>query len=467
MLFKNIGLIDENFAYREGMFVGTVDDRIAYIGETEPPETEPVKTSEEEMFKYTVSSNPHDAGESHGCGHSCAGDTHPVYGEVYDGTGKVLMPAFYNAHGHSAMCLMRGYGENLPLDRWLNDKIFPFEAKLYSEGVYWSTLLTMAESMRFGIVSTSDMYYFTDDMIRAITVSGLKSNISRSVVSLGSERLEDCIGYKEMREAIMMYDGFADGRIQIEACPHAEYTNSELFLRAIADTAKEFDTRMHVHVAETKSETEGCIERYGRTPVKYLADCGVFDVPANAAHCVWLTDEDRDILAEKGVSVSSNPISNMKLASGMCDVPALYAKGINVAIGTDSVASNNSLNFFEEIKMFALVGKVKTMDASAMTPEQVLHSATRSGALAQGREDAGLVKEGFKADLIVVDASGPNMVPLHDMATNLVYSADGKDVLLTMCDGNVVYRNGIYMTLDIERVKAETETAKDKILSLL
>jgi len=499
MLFRNIGLVDENFAYREGMYVGTIGDRIAYIGETEPGEEAPAPYAAassgdaeargkkadllaeliskgeahdidtDKVFDYTVSADPRSAGETGACcGRSyAAGEMHPVYGEVYDGTGKILMPGFYNAHGHSPMCLMRGYGENLPLDRWLNEKIFPFEDKLYSDAVYWSTLLTMAESMQFGIVSTSDMYYFTDDMVRAIAVSGMKSNISRSVVSLGCERLEDCVGYKEMRDSIFMYDGFAEGRIQVEACPHAEYTNSELFLRAIADTAKEFGTRMHVHVSETKSETDGCIERHGKTPVEFLAECGVFDVPANAAHCVWLTDNDRDILAAKGVSVSSNPVSNMKLASGMCDVPALYAKGINVAIGTDSVASNNSLNFFEEMKIFALTGKVKSMDAAAMTPQQVLRSATRAGALAQGREDAGLVKEGFKADLIVVDAAQPHMTPAYDMLNNLIYSADGKDVVLTMCDGNVLYRNGSFMTLDIERVRTEADAAMKKILSLV
>ncbi len=468
MLFSNIGLIDENFGYREGMYVGTVDDRIVYIG-TEAPPVDPAQAREEELFKMTVSANPLLAGESSGCcAHTLsAGEPHPLYGEVYDGRGKVLMPAFYNAHGHSPMCLMRGYGENLPLDRWLNEKIFPFEDKLYSEAVYWSTLLTMAESMRFGIVSTSDMYYFTDDMVRAIAVSGMKSNISRAVTSFGCKRLEDCVGYREMREVILMYDGFADGRIIVEASPHAEYTNSEMFLRAIADTAKEFDVRIHVHVAETESETQGCIERYGRTPVKFLADCGVFDVPANAAHCVWLNDEDRDILAEKDVSVSSNTMSNMKLASGLCDVPALYAKGINVAIGTDSVASNNSLNFFEEMKMFALAGKISSMDPAAMTPEQVLFSATRGGALAQGREDVGFVKEGFKADLIVVDVTGPNMIPMHNMLNNLIYSADGKDVVLTMADGKVLYRDGRYMTLNYEKTMAEAQAATRKILSML
>lgn len=459
MLFRNIGLVDENFEYREGMYVGTIADRIVYIGSEEPGEETLTDLSRKYSDEILASAGT--------CECHKPANFDPVFGEFYDGTGKVLMPAFYNAHGHSPMSLLRGYGENLPLDRWLNERIFPFEARLYSEGVYWSTLLTMAESMRFGIVSTSDMYYFIDDMVRAISTSGMKANISRAVAGIGSETLEDCTGYKEMREAIMMYDGFCDGRIQVEASAHAEYTNNEYFLRAIADAAKEFDVRMHVHVSETRGETDGCIERHGMTPTEFLDKCGIFDVPANAAHCVWLTDNDRDILAARGVSVSSNPSSNFKLASGICDVPALYAKGINVAIGTDSVSSNNALNFFGDMKLFALAGKIKTMDPAAMTPQQVLRSATRAGALAQGREDAGLVREGFKADLIVIDASVPNMVPVHDMLTNLVYSADGGDVVMTMADGAVLYRDGEYTNIDIEKTMAEADIATKKILASL
>jgi len=459
MLFKNIGLIDENFGYLENMFVGTIGDKIVYVSESEPTEEDRDRLGKEYADEVLASVST--------CNCHRPVNFDSLFGEFYEGQGKVLMPGFYNAHGHSPMSLMRGYGENLPLSRWLNEKIFPFEDKLYSDAVYWSTLLTMAESMRFGIVSTSDMYYFIDDMVKAVSVSGMKTNISRSVVSLGCDKIEDCIGYREMREAIMMYDGFQNGRIQVEASAHAEYTNSELFLRTIANAAAEFDVRMHVHVSETESETKECIERHGRTPVEFLSDCGLFDVPANAAHCVWLTDNDRDILAAKGVSVSSNPASNMKLSSGMCNVPALYDKGINVAIGTDSVASNNSLNFFEEMKLFALTGKIVTMDPSVMTPQQVLRSATRGGALAQGREDCGLVKEGFKADLIVVDTAVPNMAPVHDVPTNLVYSADGKDVVLTMADGEILYRDGEYKNIDIEKTVAEAEAASQKILSLL
>jgi len=430
MLFSKIGLVNENFEYVPDMYVETEGEEITYIGNEEPAEKE-------------------------------------RFGEIYKGSGKILMPAFYNAHGHSPMCLMRGYGENLPLDRWLNELIFPFEAKLYKKGVYWATLLTMAESIRFGIVSTTDMYYFIDDMVRAISVAGAKNNISRAVANPAGDPVDECVGYKEMRDSIMMYDGFLDGRIKVDASAHAEYTNDENTLRAIAETAKEFDVRMHVHVSETESETKGCIERHGKTPTEFLDYCGLFDQPANAAHCVWLTDNDMDILAAKGVTVASNPVSNLKLASGICNVPELYSRGINVAIGTDSTSSNNSLNFFEEMKTFALCGKIKSGDAAAMSPDKVLYSATRAGALAQGREDCGLVKEGFKADLIVVDADVPNMQPVHSMINNLVYSADGKDVCLTMCDGKVLYRDGEYTTIDVEETMHETEKARIKILESL
>ncbi|MBQ9272697.1 MAG: amidohydrolase [Mogibacterium sp.] len=429
MLFKNIGLIDENFEYKENMYVGTNCHNIVYI-DSKPPE------NEEAFF------------------------------ETYDGTGKVLMPAFYNAHGHSPMSLMRGYGENLPLDRWLNERIFPFEDKLYSDAVYWSTLTTMAESMRFGIVSTTDMYFFIDDMVKAVSTSGLKTNVSRALTNFGTP-ISESKSLVEARQSIEMYYGFEDGRILVDASAHAEYTNDFEMLKAVADMAKEYGVRTHIHLSETESEHKNCIEKYGKTPAEVFLEAGMFDVPATAAHCVWVTDSDLDIFKEKGVTVASNPCSNMKLASGLCKVPPMYAKGINVAIGTDSVASNNSLNFFEEMKLFALTGKVTSMDASSMTPQQVLRSATRAGALSQGRDNCGLVKEGFKADLIVVDISGPNWTACDDIAGGLVYSADGKDVCLTMCDGMTVYRDGEYTTIDIEKAVRETEAAKQQILSRL
>lgn len=426
MLFKEIGLIDEEFKYRENMYVGTVGNLIAYIDDKAP-------------------------------------DNADAYGEVYYGKGKVLMPGFYNAHGHSPMVPMRGYAENLPLQRWLDEYILPFEDQLYSEGVYWSTLLANAESIRNGIVSTTEMYYFVDDMARAVSTSGMKATLGRSVVNFG-DPVEESYRLKEMCDAIEMYHGWADGRILTACDIHAEYTCDEPMMRKVAELAKHYDVGCQIHCAETEHEVEGCIKRHGMTPVEFLNDCGIFDQPTNAAHCVWLTDHDIEILRDKKVTVTSCPISNLKLSSGICNVQKLYDNDVNVAIGTDSVASNNSLNFFEELKTFALLGKLKS-GPNSMDPRKVLFSATRAGAIAQGRRDSGLVKEGYKADIIVIDIDQPNMRPVHSVVNNLVYSAEGRNVVLTMVDGQVLYRDGEYTTIDIEKVIEANDRVKDKMLA--
>ena len=225
---------------------------------------------------------------------------------------------------------------------------------------------------------------------------------------------------------------------------------------------------MHVHVSETKKEHEECKERHGgKTPVKYLSDLGLFDTRTTAAHCVWVEPEDMDILKEKNVSVASNPISNLKLASGVCNVPELLRRGINVTIGTDSVSSNNSLNFIEEMKAFAIASKMMYSDPTAVSPKQTAAAATVNGAKAQGRNDCGVLDKGYRADLAVIDVSGPNMHPVHDMLNNLVYSASGSDVCMTMCDGKVLYRDGEFTTIDIEKTIFETEQETKKILSSL
>lgn len=428
MLFSNIKILDENFEIKDKMYVATDEDKIVYVGDCMP-----------------------------------RGD----YGDIRDGKGKLLMPAFHNAHGHSPMALLRGYAENMKLQDWLFTKVFPFEDKLDSNAVYWGTLLTMAEGMRFGIVSHSDMYYFLDDMVRATEESGMKANISRAITEFGDGDPWETVRLKEMKDTYERLDGAADGRVKIDISIHAEYTNSLRAMQAVADYCNQVGAINHIHISETKSEHEECKVKYGKTPVKLMNDIGAFDSKALAAHCVWVEDEDMDILKEKGVSVATNPMSNMKLASGIANVPEMLRRGINVAIGTDSVASNNSLNFFEEMKMFAIAPKIRFNDPTLITPKQTLYAATRAGALAQGREDAGLVKEGFKADLIMIDLEQPNMYPVHDLMNNLVYSASGTDIVMTMSDGRIVYENGEYKTLDIEKTMFEAQAATKVILSKL
>ena len=429
MLFSDITILDENLEIKEHMYVGVEGKIISYIGSSRPEKD---------------------------------------FGEEYDGRGKLLMSAFYNAHAHSPMMLMRGYGENLALSDWLNTRIFPFEEKLYNDAVYYSTLLAMAESARFGIVSTTDMYYFCEDMVRAVVDSGAKANISRSITSFTEGSVKNTDSFKEAVALAEQYHRSAEGRVLIDASIHAEYTNTEQSILDVAEYASDYGLNMHVHISETKSEHEECMQRHGgRTPVQLFRDLGAFDTRSTAAHCVWITEQDMEILAEKDVTVASCPVSNLKLASGIANIPALLDKGINVAIGTDSVASNNSLNFIEEMKFFTLLGKVKYMDPTVVTPRQTLMAATRAGALSQGREDGGILKEGNRADLIVLDLSVPHMRPIHDLLTNIVYSASGSDVVLTMCDGKILYQEGEFLSVDIEKAVAETENACKQILESL
>lgn len=429
MLFENITIMDENMVQQNNMFVGIEGNRIDYIGEQKPEKD---------------------------------------YGSVYNGKGKLLMSGFYNAHGHSAMTLMRGYGENMSLQDWLNKRIFPFEANLDGEAVYWGTLLAMAESIRYGIVSTTDMYYFCDDMIRAVLDAGCKSNMGRGVVNFADEDLYQIDAFREMKSTFENFHGAGDGKILVDMSLHAEYTSNPKTVLQMADYTRSIGANMHVHVSETKGEHEECKKRHqGQTPVAYLNNLGLFDTPTTAAHCVWIEGDDFRILKEKGVTVASNPISNLKLASGVCNVPKLLKEGIRVAIGTDSVASNNSLNFMEEMKVFAISSKEKYEDPTAVTPEETLLAATLSGALSQGRKDSGSMKVGYKADLIVLDIDQPHMVPVYHLANNLVYSASGSDIVLTMVDGRILWQDGEYKTIDIEKTMAEAQNAAFRILKQL
>lgn len=428
MLFKNISILNESFEIEENMYVGIDGEKITYISKEAPKRG---------------------------------------FGRVYDGTGKLLMSGFVNTHAHSPMALMRGYGENMALQDWLNKKIFPFEAKLTGDAVYWATMLAMAESVRFGIVSTTDMYYFSEDMVRAIAESGTKNNLSRSITCFDDSELWELESAKEMKSLFETYHNAEGGRIKVDMSIHAEYTSTPKIVRQMAEYTSFIGANMHVHLSETQSEHEECKARHGMTPAAYFNRLGLFDTPTTAAHCVWIEGDDFEILKEKGVTVASNPVSNMKLASGVCNVPKLLDMGINVSLGTDSVASNNSLNYIEEMKYFATAAKERVKDPTAVTPKQALRAATSSGAQSQGRSDTGVLARGKKADLIVLDISGPHMHPVHSLINNLVYSASGSDVVLTMADGKILYENGKYFTIDLERAVYETERAAKKILQAL
>ena len=419
MLFKDIAVLDEDFGYREHQWVGVDGDTIAYLGAKEPADAE-------------------------------------RFGEVYDGTGKLLMPAMYNAHTHAPMTLLRGYAENLPLQAWLEQKCWPFEGKMTGDDNYWATLLAGAEMLRYGTVSFSDMYYYSPERARAVEELGMKANLCTSPIAFEPKPIQEYPVFAEMEDGIDNIDGRADGRIKFEGCIHAEYTNNDVTAKSVFDWAKKRDTRLHIHVSETENEVEQCRERHdGKSPVQWLESLGALDVPLSAAHCVWVDDDDIAILAKHGATVIHNPASNLKLSSGFAPIAQMMDAGVNVALGTDGMASNNNHDMFQDMYLMAMLPKGNLLDPTLVTPQQALFAATRAGAIAQGREDCGLLKQGFKADLCVLDVTGPSWCPVNDMPTNVVYAGHGSDVVLTMCDGKVLYRDGEWPTIDLDRVKAE------------
>ena len=431
MLFKNIDLLDENLDYQASRWVGVKDGRIGYIG-TEAPA---------------------DVGS---------------YGEVYDGGGKLMLPAFYNAHAHAPMTLLRGFAENLPLQAWLETKCWPFEAKMTPEDNYWGTLLACAEMTRYGCVSFSDMYYATDERVRAVDEAGIKMNVCESELFFETKPFAEYAIAAKMEEYIKTYHGALNGRILVDYNIHAEYTSNEQTCRDIAEVTKAAGLRMHLHLSETKSEHEECKERHnGMTPAAYFASIGVFDSPTTAAHCVWCDDADLEILKEHGVWVAHNPASNMKLGSGFAPIVKMLERGVNVCLGTDGMASNNNHDMFQDLYLMAVLSKGNLCDPTAVTPKQALAAATRGGALSQGRGDCGLIKVGMKADLAVVDTTGPSWWPMTDPLMNVVYAGHGSDVVLTLCDGEVVYRDGVWPGIDVERVKAECSSRTKRIISEL
>lgn len=422
-LIQNVKLSEEYGFGEASVFVVVTDDRISYVG------TEPIAEK---------------------------------YDRVIDGKGNLLFSGFYNSHCHAAMSLFRGYGEDLPLDRWLNEKIFPAEDRLTEKSVYTGTMLSIAEMLASGIVSFSDMYMFEDVVARAVIESGIKANLARSVVSFDEN--EDPKTSHRLLEGLALareYHLAENGRIRVDLSAHAEYTNTERMCRAIAECAKENSLAIQMHISETEKEHEECkMRRGGRTPIAFAKDTGMLDSPFCAAHCVFATPEDMDIMREKGVFASHNPVSNLKLASGVMPLPEMLARGVSVALGTDGAASNNELDIFKELKLAAILHKGMSQRADATDARTVCRLATVSGAMAQGRADCGRIEVGKKADLILIDLDSLHNLPSYGYETTVAYSANSSDVKMTMVDGKILYENGEYTTIDIEKLKYE---AKDVI----
>lgn len=374
------------------------------------------------------------------------------YGRVYDGKNKVLIPGLVNAHTHSPMTLLRGYAENLPLDRWLNERVFPFEDRLNCERAYYGTMLSAAEMLRSGTTSYSDMYFFADGVIKAASESGMKTNFCRSVTSFSDVDFMKDDRVAEAIDAAEKYHNTQNGRIKIDFSLHAEYTNTLSMIEQFGEYTRTRDFITHIHMSETKSEHENCKKKYGKTPARLFYDSKILDSKCLFAHCVWIEDEDIELLKEKNASIVTCPASNLKLGSGVLDSFKILNSGINLALGTDSASSNNGLDMLREMYLAAILPKGIYRRADIVSPKDVLKMATVNGAAAQGRYDCGVIKEGYKADLAVISLDSPNMYPDYNVINNIVYSAEKSDVILTMVDGRTLYENGEFMTVDVEKI---------------
>lgn len=382
------------------------------------------------------------------------------FAQEIDCGGNVLMPGLVNAHTHIPMTLMRGYAGGCDLHTWLNDWIFPAEAKLDDRAVRAGADLALAELIAGGVTTIADMYMHTPAIAQAVLAAGISANLSCGGVYFGAPgdfspaTCPDCDHQRQLTEE---FHGAGNGQILVDASIHGEYTSNVPLWQWMADYAQRKGLGMHVHVSETQSEHEGSLTRWGLTPFRILDRYGVWDTRAIAAHCVWTTEDDWAGMAEKGVACVHNPVSNLKLGSGVAWIPAMKAAGVPIALGTDGVSSNNNQDMFEEMKFAAVLHNGVTRDPLALLPQDVLAMATREGAKALGRQ-TGRIAPGYVADLILVDFTRPHLTPCHSVMDNLVYAAHGSDVVMNMARGKIIYKDGTFLTLDLEKIQAEVKS---------
>ena len=375
--------------------------------------------------------------------------------EIIDGKNKIAIPGLINTNTHIPMTLFRGVADDLPLMEWLNNYIWPMEAKLNEEIVYWGTLLGCIEMIRSGTTTFNDMYFFLEGIAKAVDESGMRAVLAYGMIDLfDEERREREI--KNAEKYINYINSLNNSRIMPALGPHAPYTCSKELLMEVNNLAKKYDVPIHIHLNETLDEIKMVKEKTGMEPFVYLNSFGFFDdVRVIAAHCVHLTDEEIKIIKDKNINISHNPISNLKLASGIAPIPKLLATGINITLGTDGCGSNNNLNLFEEIKVSAILHKGYNLNSTVVKAEEAFNFATKNGAKALNIK-AGEIKEGYLADIVLINLDKPYLYPKENILSHLVYAFNGfvDDVII---DGNMVMRDGKILTVDEEKVYEKAE----------
>lgn len=357
--------------------------------------------------------------------------------KIIDGTDRAIIQPFYNLHTHASMTLLRGYGDDMRLFQWLSEYIWPQEAKLTPEDIYDGTRLAIVEMIRSGTVFFLDMYWHHKETIRAVEEMKIRANIG---VTFIEER-----GKKEIEDNINFIKNFkpSSDLINISVAPHAIYTCGKDLYQELHNLSREKNIKLNTHLSETAKEVRDCKKaNNGLTPVEYLDSIGLLDENTIAAHCVHLSENDADILGDRGVTLVHNPCSNMKLASGAFNVPLVNKYDCRVCLGTDGTSSNNNLSMQEEMKFAALLAKVSYNDSSLLSANQVFAWATKNGAEAMGI-NAGKIKEGKLADCLIIDLNNDRLIPNHNLISNWVYSADSRCIETVICNGNILMENHI------------------------
>lgn len=376
------------------------------------------------------------------------------YDHIIDAAGKIALPGFINTHTHAAMTLMRGYADDMPLQSWLQNKIWPFEAQLSADDIYWGTALAIMEMIKSGTTTFSDMYFAMDRVAEIVESSGIRAVLAEGLIEAndGQKGLESALDFA------LNYQDTADGRISTMLAPHAPYTCSRDYLIKIKELAQINDLAVHIHLSESKSEVNDFKNDYNCSPVKFLDDIDFFDNHVLAAHCVNLLAGDLDIFKEKNVQIAHNPMSNAKLANGIAPVYNYLKNNINVSLGTDGVSSNNSLDLIKEARMSSYLQKIKYENPTAINTKQLLDLLTINGAEALALENTAQIEEGKKADLILVDIEQHSFsFPHHNNLSNLFYAADGRAVDTVIINGQLIMEDRELKTLDQERIYYEAE----------
>ncbi|MBS3787314.1 amidohydrolase [Candidatus Bipolaricaulota bacterium] len=367
------------------------------------------------------------------------------------GDGRLLLPGFVNAHSHLGMTIFRGYADDIELDSWLNEWIWPAEENLTPEEVYWASLLGIVEAIHSGTTTIADMYFYMDQTARAIEETGIRGLISYGLIA---EELDQA-GREELQAGLDLaedWDGKANGRIRVALSPHAPYTCGSSVLKKVSKMAERKGIPIHTHISETKREVEDSFEEFGVSPVERLESLGVLENEVLAAHCVHINNEDMEILEKNDVVVAHNPSSNMKLSSGAAPINELRNRGVNVLLGTDGPGTNNDLDAFGEMRQAAFLAKLKTNDPTALSAGDTLALATGEPVDQFGLLNLGRIKEGNRADLIGLTRDAPHWTPEYNTVSNLVYSGKVSDVDMMMVDGNMVMEEGNINGIDEEKI---------------